>query len=123
MNLFGSLTVTAITALVFSVAQPASDALSQSKKVAMLWNEGTLPIELSVSECMNRAQTIVKAKGLSFVANNISLAGANENVAEKVLVECVAVSEKLTRVLVLVAGPEDAGVKQMYDDVKNAVLR
>ena len=120
MTRFGTLTMTAIAVLALSAAQPA---VSQSNMVAMLWNEGTLPVKLSVSDCMSRAQTIIKSKGLSFVGNNISLAAASQNGTEKVLVECIAVSTKLTRILVLVAGLEDAKVKKMYDDVKGAVMK
>ena len=123
MTRFGTLTMTGLSLLVLSVAQPATDAFGQSGKVAMLWNEGTLPVKLSVTDCMGRAQAFFKAKGFSFVGNNISIAGAPSKGPEKVLVECVSVSKKMTRVLVLVAGPEDAGVKSLYDEVKSAVLK
>jgi hypothetical protein len=112
-----------VSLLFLSVVTPATNAIAQSGKIAMLFNLGTLPVKLSVTDCMGRAQALFKAKGFSFAGNNVSIEGASPKGPEKVLVECVSVSKEMTRVLVLVAGLEDAGVKSLYEEVKSAVLK
>ena len=110
--------------LILGLAVSAGDALAQSPKVAMHDNRGTLStIEVNVSECLSRAEAIVKSKGLIAITTGNTVEGLNSSANRRVFVDCVAISEKSAHARILAVSDDDLAAKQLFDDVNKAVIK
>ena len=131
MHRFRTLTLCASSLLLLSIALPPGKAHAQTAEAVNPWLWGSASIK--VSECKDRADKFLEAKGL--VVTKVTSQGsanttnANAEAASQeffVLVDCVADGRTSlsSRVLVVVVGRTAAAkVAELRQDVMKAVMK
>ena len=114
----------ASSSMVLGFVVSAADVLAQSPKLAMHDNRGTKStIDVSVSECLSRAEAVIKGKGLLALTIGNTVEGLTSSADIGVFVDCVAISEKSTHARVFAVSVDDSAAKKLFDDVDKAVTK